>query len=303
MKQMVTTLYNNYNNLNKNKMNLTTNQKVAIELGTRERKGLLRQTMRIARVLKSKTRSYMDQFIAGPSGVGKTFNITRILTEMGIPFFKITGDASIFGFMGSLLYLHSQKPKGQKMVIFLDDCDFLLEPNNINKLKNLTSTVASERMFQYTKSVNAKNFTEAQQDVLPNYLNEGTHGLTIPCDDFIFVIASNMELYNETQIPDLTASQKKIAQHHLAIRGRMMPYDFTLSKDEKWGWLYDVAMNDGALDMVDTEENKHFLLNWMWNNWDSMKETSIRTIEKMAEDMMEDPNDFIEYWELDYLVK
>ena len=34
-----------------------------------------------------------------------------------------------------------------------------------------------------------------------------------------------------------------------------------------------------------------------------MKETSIRTIEKMAEDMMEDPNDFIEYWELDYLVK
>ena len=67
-----------------------------------------------------------------------------------------------------------------------------------------------------------------------------------------------MELYNETQIPDLTASQKKIAQHHLAIRGRMKPYDFTLSKDEKWGWLYDVAMNDGALDMVDTEENKHF---------------------------------------------
>lgn len=284
-------------------MNLTTNQKVAIELGTRERKGLIRQTKRIARALKSTTRSYMDQFIAGPSGVGKTFNIIKVLTEMGISFFKITGDPSIFGFMGSLLYLHSVKPAGQKMVIFLDDCDFLLEPKNINILKNLTSTDPAERTFQYTKNVTPKNFTEAQQQVLPNYLNEGTHGLTIPCEDFIFVIASNMELYNETQIPGLSASEKKKADHHLAIRGRMMPYDFTLTKDEKWGWLYDVAINDGALDSVDTEEKKLFLLNWMWNNWDSMKETSIRTIEKMAEDMMEDPSDFIEYWELDYLVK
>ena len=62
------------------------------------------------------------------------------------------------GLMGSLLYLHSQKPKGQKMVIFLDDCDFLFEPKNINILKNLTATSESrDRMFQYTKAVNAKS--------------------------------------------------------------------------------------------------------------------------------------------------
>ena len=284
-------------------MDLTTNQKVAIELGARERRGLIRQTKRIARALKSTTKSYQDQFIAGPSGVGKTYNITKILNEMGIPYFKITGSPSIFGFMGSLLYLHSQKPAGQKLVIFLDDCDFLLEPKYINTLKNLTSTVSTEREFKYTKSIKPSNFTDAQQDVLPAYLNEGTHGLTIPCDDFVFVIASNMDLYDETQIAGLAAAEKKKADHHLAIRGRMKPYDFKLTKEEKWGWLYDVAMNDGALSMIDTEENKVFLLNWMWNNWDQMKETSIRTIEKMAEDMMDDPDDFIEYWELDYLVK
>ena len=282
---------------------LTTNQKVAIELGSRQRKGLIRQTKRMAKSVNSTTTRFQDQLICGPSGVGKTYNIIKTLRDENLQFFQMTGNASIFGFMGNLLYLHSQKPNGQKLVIFLDDCDFLFEPKNINILKNLTATDPRDRMFQYTKSINEKQFSDAQQHVLPNYLNEGTHGLTIPCDEFVFVIASNINLYDETQLPDLSAAEKKKAEHHLAIRGRMKPYDFTLNKEEKWGWLYDAAMNDGALDLVDTENKKLFLLNWMWSNWDKMKETSIRTIEKMAEDMMEDPTDFIEYWELDYLVK
>lgn len=284
-------------------MNLTTNQKVAIELGSRQRKGLIRQTKRMAKKVNSPTAMYMDQLIAGPSGTGKTWNILKTLREEGLEFFKMTGNASIFGFMGNLLYLHSIKPNGKKLVIFLDDCDFLFEPKNINILKNLTATDPADRMFKYTKSINENQFSDAQRHVLPNYLNEGLHGLTIPCDEFVFVIASNIELYDETQYEDLSAAEKKKADHHLAIRGRMKPYDFKLNKEEKWGWIYDVAMNDGGLDMIDTEENKLFLLNWMWSNWDKMKETSIRTISKMAEDMMEDPNDFVEYWELDYLVK
>mgnify|MGYP003654790282 FL=1 len=282
---------------------LTTNQKVAIELGMRQRKGLIRQTIRMAKKVKSTTAKYVDQLIAGPSGTGKSFNILKTLRSQGLQFFEMTGNASIFGFMGNLLYLHSQKPNGKKLVIFLDDCDFLFEPKNINILKNLTATDPQDRKFQYTKAVNEKQFSDAQQHVLPNYLNEGTHGLTIPCDEFVFVIASNIELYDETQLSGLTASQKKTAEHHLAIRGRMKPYDFKLTKDEKWGWIYDAGMNDGALDMLAKKADKLFLLNWMWSNWDQMKETSIRTIEKMAEDMIEDPSDFVEYWELDYLVK
>ena len=282
---------------------LTTNQKVAIELGTRQRKGLIRQTKRMAKTLKSGTAKYVDQSISGPSGVGKTYNVTKTLREQGLRFFEMTGNASIFGFMGNLLYLHSIKPNGEKLVIFLDDCDFLFEPKNINILKNLTATDPADRKFQYSKSVNEKQFTDEQQHVLPNYLNEGTHGLTIPCDEFIFVIASNMHLFDETEYDGLSKADQKKADHHLAIRGRMKMYDFNLTKDEKWGWLYDVAMNDGALDMLDKEQDKLFLLDWMWSNWDNMKETSIRTIEKMAEDMMEDPEDFKEYWELDYLVK
>ena len=89
---------------------LTTNQKVAIELGMRQRKGLIRQTKRMAKKVKSTTAKYVDQLIAGPSGTGKSFNILKTLRSEGLQFFEMTGNASIFGFMGNLLYLHSQKP-------------------------------------------------------------------------------------------------------------------------------------------------------------------------------------------------
>lgn len=284
-------------------MKLSKQQKIAVELGQAKRNGLIRQTKRIARKLKGSNSSYNDFLIAGPSGTGKSYNIEKTLDTMGLQYYKLTGNVSIFGFMGNLMYLHSQKPAGQKLAIYLDDTDFLFEPKNINILKMLTSTKPGDRKFEYTKAINEKAFSEAQQQVLPNYLNEGTHGLTIPCEDFMFIFASNIELADETQIDNMTSSQKKKANHDLAIRGRFKPYDFQLNKEEKWGWIFDAAINDGALDMLDNEDDKIYLMDWMWSNWDSMKETSIRTIEKMAEDMLDEPEDYKDYWVIDYLAK
>lgn len=280
---------------------LSTEQKIAIELGVRERKGLIKAAKRAAKRALSSNGKYHDTIIAGDSGVGKTFNITRELDNLELDYYQMTGNSSIFGFMGNLLYLHSCKPAGQKLVVFLDDCDFLFEPKNINILKNLTATNPSDRKFEYSKKVEPKQFTEAQQNVLDNYLKDGLHGLTIPCDEFIFIISSNFVLPDATQVEGMTNSQKQKYQDFEAIRGRTKAYDLQLSKQEKWGWLYDVGINDGALDMIDSEQDKLYLLDWLWSNWERMKETSVRTIEKMGYEMVEDPEDYKDYWEIDYL--
>ena len=39
----------------------------------------------------------------------------------------------------------------------------------------------------------------------------------------------------------------------------------------------------------------------MFSNWDNMNERSIRTVEKMAETMIEDPTGYKDSWEIDYL--
>jgi hypothetical protein len=39
----------------------------------------------------------------------------------------------------------------------------------------------------------------------------------------------------------------------------------------------------------------------MYNNWDNMTERSIRTAEKMADIMVEDPTGYRDSWEIDFL--
>ena len=288
------------------KVTFSTEQKIAIELGRKERRRLIKECKRIANRLGNvEFLEYIDSLIAGDSGVGKTYNITRMLDELGIRYEKFSGNASIFGLMGRLMLLHAHKPAGEKMVVFLDDCDFLFQPENLNILKLMTSTQKTDRCFEYTKKISPKSFTEGVQQVLDQYLLDGgdTPGLVIPCDEFIFVIASNKVLANDQTIKDMTRSQKAKAEHELAIRGRFRMYDFELNKESKWGWLYDVAINDNGLYMLEDEDQKLYLLDWVWQNWDRMKETSVRTIQKMGFEIVEDSEEYKDNWELDYLVK
>ena len=282
---------------------LSTDQKVSIEMGRRARRRLIKECRKIVnRVNSDELKSYLDSIIAGESGVGKSFNIEKILDECNIPHVKLTGNASIFGLMGHLMMLHASKPKGQRVVVFLDDVDFLFDPKNINIFKHMCATNAKDRKFEYLKAINKGNFTEPQQDLLELYAHPMSQGLVIPCDEFIFIVASNRTLADEQSVKSMTESQQVKAAHELAIRGRTRYYDFILNKQEKWGWLYEVAINDGGLDILTNEQDKLYLLDWIWNNWDNMKETSVRTIQKMAQEIIEDPEEYKDNWELDYLV-
>ena len=86
----------------------------------------------------------------------------------------------------------------------------------------------------------------------------------------------------------------------VAIRGRFNTKDFELNKEENWGWLAEVGLNDGALHML-TKEASMILLDWVYTNWYDMKESNIRTIEKMAYEMVDYPEEYRDIWEADFL--
>jgi hypothetical protein len=86
-----------------------------------------------------------------------------------------------------------------------------------------------------------------------------------------------------------------------AIRGRFNVKDYHLDFQTNWGWIAEVALNDGALSHL-TEEQILILLDWMWNNWPNMTETNIRTIEKMAYEMVDYPEEYRDNWEADFLI-
>lgn len=287
-------------------MHLSTQQKDAIQKGALKRKGLIREAKKAAMRAAGKAvrEEYLDTILAGTTGIGKTFNIEKAVQEAEILSITLKGNKSMFAFGGDLMLLHSRIPKGQKMALIIDDCDSFFEnKENINILKGMTGKTGT-RQFQYNKKINEHMFTELQMAVMLEYQTEGMHGFTVPTDDFIFIFTTNFKLPFESDAKD--AMEKGVSakanrmQDLAAIRGRFNVKDYQLDKLTNWGWIAEVALNDGALNML-IETDRIILIDWIWNNWDNMTETNIRTIEKMAYEMLDYPDEYRDNWEADFL--
>lgn len=282
-------------------------QKEAIRKGAQKRKSLIREASRAAqRAAGQETRTdYLDTILAGTTGIGKTYNVEKSIEDLGVPSLTLKGNKSMFAFGGDLMLLHSQMPKGTKLALIVDDCDSFFEnKENINILKGMTGKTGS-RQFQYNKKINEHMFTEMQMAVMEQYQTPGMHGFTVPTDDFVFIFTTNFKLPYESDAKEILEkngpSGKANKQLDLAaIRGRFNVKDMFLQFEENWGWIAEVGLNDGGLEMIN-EEQRMILLDWMYNNWNDMTETNIRTIEKMAYEMIDYPDEYRDNWEADFL--
>ena len=282
-------------------------QKEAIRKGAQKRKSLIREATRAAqRAAGQETRTdYLDTILAGTTGIGKTYNVEKSIEELSVSSLTLKGNKSMFAFGGDLMLLHSQMPKGTRLALIVDDCDSFFEnKENINILKGMTGKTGT-RQFQYNKKINEHMFTEMQMAVMEEYRTPGMHGFTVPTHDFIFIFTTNFKLPYESDAKELIEkngpSGKANKQLDLAaIRGRFNVKDMFLQFEENWGWIAEVGLNDGCLEMID-EEQRMILLDWMYNNWNNMTESNIRTIEKMAYEMVDYPNEYRDNWEADFL--
>jgi hypothetical protein len=143
---------------------------------------------------------------------------------------------------------------------------------------------------------------------MSNYQSDGEHGFSVNCDDFIFLFTTNFKFPSDA---DAKAYMKKnpgsskgnSMMDLAAVASRMNYRDFSLEdKYENWGWIAEVGLNDGGLDMLSSEEDKMILLDWMWNNWSQLRSTSVRIMEQLAYDMVDYPSDYRDEWEASYLV-
>lgn len=289
------------------KLQFSSAQKDAMSKGALKRKSLLREAKKAALKAAGKANrsDYLDTILAGTTGIGKTYNVEKEIELADVNSLTIRGNKSMFAFGGDLMLLHSRIPKGQKLALIIDDCDTFFESKeNRNILKGMTGKLGS-RQFQYNKKINEHMFTEEQMAVMETYQTPGMHGFTIPCDDFIFIFTTNFPLPYESEAKEamekgVSAKATKLLDL-AAIRGRHNTKDYFLNFEENWGWIAEVALNDGGLNMLQSEEEQIILLDWLWNNWNNMTETNIRTIEKMAYEMVDFPEEYRDNWEMDFL--
>ena len=274
---------------------------IALDKGKAQRKRLVHVVRKA--VKSSPTAAYPHTYIYSPPGLGKTYTVNESLKEAGVPFFELSGAVSMFAFGVSLAVINFMAPKGQKIIISVDDCDGILKnEENINIMKNVLS---GKRIFAYEKSLQSQiaNLTGIQQDAINFHSSDERMGFTVPTDNMIFIFTSNFRLPDDDEVKDARekgGSKNVLKVHRNAIRSRCKTMDFDLDKSEHFGWMADVMLTENLNSFLD-EEKKEIILNWVWDNWVSMTERSIRTLEKMAETMSEEPDDYEMSWEIDLL--
>jgi len=254
---------------------------------------------------------YSDAIISGTAGIGKTHNAIKQLNAKGIHPIVIKGNQSIANLSGALMAYHYRfvnRPNpqpGEKLVLVFDDCDSLFETrDSINVLKGMTGK-PGQRVFQHNVQVNKHQYSDFVQSIIDNYAPaDGSSGIHVPCDDIVFIFTTNFPIPTEREAKEYMAKKKAATPQAnkkmdlAAIRRRFAPTpSYVLSKKVNWGWIAEVGLNDGGLDILPDQQSKIIVLDWMWNNWDELNESNISTMEKMAIQMLRFPDSYRDRWE------
>lgn len=280
-------------------------QTEALAKGCTNRERLKQTVQKIASVREGE--KYPHIYIFSPPGLGKTFTVKKHLEESDIQHFQISGNVSMFAFGIQLAVINYRNVEKDPVVIFVDDCDEIFKTEaNCNTMKNVLD---GSKVFIYEKSLASQwsHLSDIQKEAVEYFEIEGKMGFSVPCNNMVFVFASNFKLPIDDDVRiarEKSQSKSLLIVHKNAIRSRCRVCDFDISSEEEWGWIADVALNTDCLDDLQISQNdKQIIIDYLWYNWQRLTERSIRLIEKMADTMRENPNNYRAIWDMDYLKK
>jgi len=248
---------------------------------------------------------YPHKFVFGFPGIGKSYEITKHLNESGTRYLMVTGNVSNFAFGIQLAVINFLNPNQERIIVFCDDVDTLVSTeSSCNQLK---SALHGPRVFTYEKSLQSQwsNLSELQREAIKHHQEDGKMGFQVPTSTMSFILVSNIQLPTDDEVRlarEKSKGKASLLAHKNAIRSRCMVQDFSLTNGELWGWIADVILNTSCLDQFNmNDEEKLIILDFLWDNWDSLTERSIRLIEKMAIIKKEYPETYEIVWGIDFL--
>jgi hypothetical protein len=247
-------------------------------------------------------------FISSKPGLGKSYTTQKLLDQFQVNYLPISGHASLWNFTVQLAEIVYHLPKNQSAIVWVDDCDkIFMGETNCNMLKNMLEG-HKKLMYNVDVSNNIAKLRDSNPhlvDVLESFKTAKGLGIEIDCSNLVFIFTSNIFLPDADAV---TAAEGKksynqiVGQH--ALRDRCKTKDLVMEWQDLWGWIVDVVMNEGVLDPILGKKNlkvREEIMEFMWNNWANLKEKSVRTAEKLAEDYMDYAPDYRNHWKANYV--
>jgi hypothetical protein len=217
----------------------------------------------------------------------------------------VTGNVSMFAIGVQLAVINFLNQDQERLIVFCDDVDTLVSTeSSCNQLK---SALHGPKVFTYEKSMQSQwsNLSELQKEAIRHHQEEGKMGFQVPTSKMSFLLVSNIQLPTDDEVRlarEKGKGKASLLAHKNAIRSRCMVQDFSLSNAELWGWIADVILNTDCLSQFNmTDDEKYIILDFLWDNWESLTERSIRLIEKMAIIKNEYPETYESVWSIDFL--
>ncbi len=258
-------------------------------------------------VTKKKVEATKHTILSGPPGVGKTFGTTDECNKAGLKAILIPPGASDVDIACMIAYgVYNLKPNEELVVIFDDADDAVFGTyDRLNKWKIATAEIDYDAgiipHLHHAKSMsNTYNTLEKQKKhglikALKSFENDGELGISIPTDRVRFIILCNLDVED----PKTFSRQPKIKSAIDPVLDRFERMRINLSWEHQWGWLAYVLSNSQPFkDYPLTNNQKKELLSWMHSNWKNLRSTSYRQVRKLAADMINEPDSYIDSWNL-----
>jgi hypothetical protein len=242
--------------------------------------------------------------LSGPPGVGKSYGTMDECRKGKKKFVFIAPGSSDINIVLKLAFAVYNLKSNEELIAILDDADDLIfgSYEDLNKWKiamakpdpsiGFVPTLNHQVDMRNTlKSLEKQNQT-ALLEAVQSFMSEDEIGVSIPMDRVRFVVLCNLDL----EEPKAFRSAKMKSAIG-AVLDRFKYKRINLSSDDQWGWLaFVLSKTQPFTEASLTSDQKVKLLDWMRANWINLRSQSYRTVESLAEAMINFPTDYKDQW-------
>lgn len=264
-----------------------------IELGKLKRKSFI-----------NRVDEFFDDFdahvyIRGQAGIGKTHAVTEAAKARDIVVCSISGKISAWLLVKKIAVachlagwpgvdedpeLWAQENPDARVIVYVDDCKTLFKDEMIDVLKIALENRSSDRIV-YGASLGAqlKQAAPHEQAAIAHFIREDESGFEIPFHNRVkFIFTMNRELCNLQDVTRARKADKSMTaignlEDRYAIFSRLDYEDLYLDKNEYWGWIADLVLNENILESATVDQCEEILM-FCYYNWDKLADMSVRSV-------------------------
>lgn len=246
-----------------------------------------------------KVESKRHTIISGPPGIGKSYTTMRAIESSGANYIQLGAGDTESKIALQLAYAVNKLGEDDELIILIDDADDIVfgDYSAANRWK---FAMAKEEPV-YRHGVNLHNMrNKFEKDgrldlayAIDAFTVEGSVGIEVPMNRVRFVIICNANLEDSR-----TFRSRKIYTAVEAIVDRVKYKRLDFEWKVSWGWLAYVLENSQPFPHHPlSDEQKSDLANWLWARWEDLRNPSYRTVEEMAEYMINSPDYYEDEWQ------